>query len=486
MIAKRISGYCLIAGLVLSSALAQQVRLVNAFPHISFSEPIDLQNAGDGSGRLFVVEQAGVIKVVPNDSAIMSAATFLDIRSRVLHTQGSELGLLGLAFHPSFSDSGTFFVNYTAPNPRRTVIARFKVSAANPDSAVPSSELIILEITQPYDNHNAGQLAFGPDGYLYIATGDGGAGGDPLNVAQDRTSLLGKMLRIDISNPYGGKAYGIPPDNPYVGNQNGFREEIYAYGLRNPWRFSFDTTTQRLWCGDVGQSAREEIDIIEKGKNYGWRIMEGSICHIPSSGCDTSGLTLPVWDYGRSVGGSITGGIVYRGSLIPELVGKYVFGDFSSGYLAALTVDGIPSPFVTTLDTLPQFRLTSFGTDESRELYACLHDGSILRIEPAVISSVPLGGLPPRLLHLEQNYPNPFNASTVIRFQVSDFSMVTITIHDILGRTLSTLVNRQLIAGEHVFKWDAGKLPSGPYFLRLSARTDLGVQMLERRMLLLR
>jgi len=486
MIASRIPGYLFIAGLVLSSALAQQVRLVNAFPHVSFSEPIDLQNAGDGSDRLFIVEQAGIIKVVPNDSTAMSAATFLDIRDRVLYTQGGELGLLGLAFHPSFSDSGTFFVNYTAPNPRRTVIARFTVSAANPDSAVQSSELIILEIGQPYDNHNAGQLAFGPDGYLYIATGDGGAGGDPQNVAQDRTSLLGKMLRIDIDNPAGGSAYGIPPDNPYVGNQGGFHEEIYAYGLRNPWRFSFDAPTQRLWCGDVGQSAREEIDIIEKGKNYGWKIMEGTVCHFPSSGCDTSGLTLPVWDYDRSVGGSITGGIVYRGSLIPELVGKYVFGDFSSGYVAALTVDGIPSPFVTSLDTLPQFRLSSFGADESKELYVCLHDGSILRFEPAVISSVRLGKSSPRILDLEQNYPNPFNASTVIRFQVSDVSMVQITIHDVLGRTLSTIVNRELFPGEHMFNWDAGRLPSGLYFLRLSARTEFDVQTLERRMLLLR
>ncbi|MBI2619332.1 MAG: PQQ-dependent sugar dehydrogenase [Ignavibacteriales bacterium] len=475
------------AGLISMGALARQPRLTAAFPNLTFDKPVDLQNAGDGSNRLFVVEQPGVIKVFLNDSTVTSARIFLDLRDRVHYVSGSELGLLGLAFHPSYEDSGSFFVNYTATGPLRTVIARFTVSQNDPDSAVGASEEILLEINQPYTNHNGGQLTFGPDGYLYIALGDGGSGGDPLNNAQNLGSLLGKMLRIDVDNPTGGNAYGIPPDNPYAGGESGYREEIFAHGLRNPWRFSFDLPTGRLWCGDVGESAREEIDLIEKGKNYGWNIMEGTLCYPPTSVvCNTTGLMLPIWEYGRGVGGSITGGIVYRGALISELVGRYVFGDFVSGYLGALAFDGINPPSVTDLDALPQFRLTSFGVDENKELFLCLHDGTILRFQPTVVSSTQQKEGPPSLFHLEQNYPNPFNASTMISFQLSEISVVDLRIHDALGRVVATLVNNELPSGKHTVSWDAGTMPSGAYYCRIMVKTRPGVSSRQMRMLLLR
>lgn len=248
--------------------------LDNAFPIFSFGRPIDLQNAGDGTGRIFVADQSGLIYVLYNNDSIASArelnnrTEFLDIRDRVLYDE-SELGFLGFAFHPDFQNNGYLYVDYIADNPLRTVISRFTVDPLNANSADPGSELIILEIEQPHPFHNGGQLAFGPDGYLYISSGDGGPGGDPDERGQDLTTLLGKILRIDVDNPDGVNAYGIPEDNPFAHNNSGFREEIFAYGLRNPWRFSFDAVTGQIWAGDVGEVAREEIDIIVNGEIMG-------------------------------------------------------------------------------------------------------------------------------------------------------------------------------------------------------------------------
>jgi len=346
-----------------------------AFPGLSFSRPVDLQNANDGTDRLFVVEQAGRILVFQNSSVVSSSKTFLDIQDRV-NDVGGEEGLLGLAFHPDYASNGFLYVNYTAQSPRRTVISRFSTDPANPDSADPATELIVLQFDQPFTNHNGGQLSFGPEGYLYIATGDGGSGGDPQNNAQNLNSLLGKILRIDVYSSSSGMNYGIPPDNPFTGT--GFREEIYAYGLRNPWRFSFDPVTNALWTGDVGQDTKEEIDIIERGRNYGWRIMEGSLCFNPPAACDTSGLTLPVWEYGHDLGESVTGGFVYRGSDLPSLVGSYIYGDYSSGRIWMLQYGGVQ--FVTnTLLVDASINISSFGIDEDSELYVCGYDGVIYK-----------------------------------------------------------------------------------------------------------
>lgn len=353
-------------------------QTVNAFPNLSFDQPLDLQHPSDGSQRLFVVEQSGVIRVFDNDASATTSTVFLDIQNQV-DDNGSEEGLLGLAFHPDYESNGYFYVNYTAANPDRTVIASFQVSNQNPDAADVSSELEILTYAQPFSNHNGGQLVFGPDGYLYIAVGDGGSGGDPQGNGQNRATLLGSILRIDVDNPQNGQNYGIPPDNPYAGNTQGFREEIYAYGLRNPWRFSFDAENGQLWTGDVGQNSYEEIDIIEAGNNYGWNIMEGAHCY-DSNSCDQSGLTLPVWEYGREQGISVTGGFVYRGLTLTNLTGRYIYGDFGSGKIWALDNSDSNNPQNTEL-LEADFPISSFGVDTDNELYICGFDGSIYRLE---------------------------------------------------------------------------------------------------------
>ncbi|MDX1672092.1 MAG: PQQ-dependent sugar dehydrogenase [Balneolaceae bacterium] len=354
-------------------------QVVEAFPGLSFERPLDLQHPGDGSNRLFVVEQRGMIHVFDNDPSVAGKTTFLDIQNQVT-TAGNEEGLLGLAFHPNFENNGFFFVNYTADNPERTVISRFTVSPNDPDQADPASETEILTFSQPFDNHNGGQLAFGPDGYLYISVGDGGSGGDPNENGQDRTTILGTILRIDVDNQANGNNYAIPPDNPYAGNNQGFREEIWAYGLRNPWRFSFDATTGDLWAGDVGQGEFEEVDLIEKGENYGWDIMEGNECFEPSSNCDMSGLTMPIWVYDHSQGDiSITGGFVYRGETHRVLRGMYIYADFASGRIWALDITDLDNPVNTQLVDA-NFLISSFGVDPDNELYICGFDGMIYQL----------------------------------------------------------------------------------------------------------
>lgn len=348
--------------------------VVVAFPELLFDRPVDLQHQGE---RLFVVEQAGIISVFENDESTPAKSTFLDIRNQVKDS-GNEEGLLGLAFHPNYNTNGYLFVNYTASNPDRTVISRFEVSSADPNVANAGSEFVILEYAQPFSNHNGGQLTFGPDGFLYIASGDGGSGNDPQGNGQKLTTLLGKILRIDIDAQSAGKNYAIPDDNPFVNNTVGNREEIFAYGLRNPWRFSFDFENGQLWTGDVGQNAYEEIDIIIKGGNYGWVIMEASQC--VQTNCDMNGLELPVWEYDRSEGISITGGFVYRGSIFPEFKGKYIYGDFGSGKIWALDNATQNNPVNTELVDSP-LNISSFGVDMDNELYICSFDGRIYKLK---------------------------------------------------------------------------------------------------------
>lgn len=348
-----------------------------AFPGLSFRRPVDLQYVPDGSNRLFVLEQAGIISVFPNDRTADTKKTFLDIRAQV-DDSGNEEGLLGLAFHPDYADNGYFYVNYTASNPDRTVISRFTVSSA-PDQANATSEKVILTFEQPYSNHNGGQVGFGPDGYLYIAVGDGGSGGDPQGHGQNRKTLLGTILRIDVDKEEGGKAYGIPPDNPFANNTSGYREEIYAYGLRNPWRFSFDPETGTLWTGDVGQNAYEEIDIIEKGGNYGWNSLEGNHCYEPRNDCDRTGKIAPIHEYPRHEGISVTGGFVYRGPTLEALTGKYIYADFGTRNVWALD-NSNPGKIVNSKLLQADFAISSFGVDQDDELYLCGFDGKIHRL----------------------------------------------------------------------------------------------------------
>ena len=346
-----------------------------AYPNLTFNLPLHFGHAGDNSGRAFVVEQGGIILTFDSAATTSTVDTFLDIRDRV-NKSGWEEGLLGLAFHPQFESNGFFYVNYTAASPRRTVISRFTASPASTNAADKSTEQITLTFEQPYANHNGGCLEFGPDGYLYIATGDGGSGGDPHNNGQNTQTLLGKILRIDVNSTEGGNQYAIPDDNPFASATDGSRGEIYAYGLRNPWRFSFDLPTGRLWAADVGQDAIEEIDIIENGKNYGWSVMEGKNCFKPTTGCDTAGLALPVFQYTHADGQSVTGGYVYRGERAPSLQGKYIFADFLSGRIWALSYTvGQPA----SVQQLPKTELSisSFGVDARGELYMTAFDGKL-------------------------------------------------------------------------------------------------------------
>lgn len=350
------------------------LRPVNAFPNLTFTRPVDFQQPAGDANFVFVIEQAGVISVFENKEEVTEKKVFLDIQDKV-DDGGNEEGLLGLAFHPSFATNGYFYVNYTAANPDRTVIARYHATAG--DAADASSEVVLLEFDQPFSNHNGGQLVFGPDGFLYIAVGDGGSGGDPNGNGQNRTTLLGSILRIDVDQESGERKYGIPADNPFVGNTSGFKEEIYAYGLRNPWRMSFDSENGALWVGDVGQGAKEEIDVVVKGGNYGWNLMEGNQCF--QSGCDQTGLKLPIWDYGRSEGFSITGGYVYHGTAIPSLEGKYIYADFGSQKVWSLDFTNADEPQNTELFGAG-FNISSFGIDKNQELYLCGFNGSIYKL----------------------------------------------------------------------------------------------------------
>jgi glucose/arabinose dehydrogenase len=357
------------------AASSTAYRIEEAFPNLEFRRPVDLQSARDGTHRLFVVEQDGVIRAFNNRADEKTTVVFLDLRARV-NRDGNEMGMLGLAFSPDFKAHPEFFVDYTASKLGRRItrISRFGVSSY-PNAATAASEETVIEIGQPYPNHNGGQVAFGPDGMLYIAMGDGGSAGDPQGNAQDTRSLLGKLLRIDVSK----KPYAIPRDNPFASGSNGARGEVFAFGLRNPWRFSFDRANGDLWAGDVGQNTWEEIDRIEKGKNYGWDCREGMHAYQPESeqceACKTAhDLIDPVWTYGRSEGISVTGGYVYRGRALPDLVGWYVYGDYGMGNVWALRVDnGVPTNRLL-VDT--NILISSFGVDENDELYLCAHDPS--------------------------------------------------------------------------------------------------------------
>ena len=333
------------------------------------AQPLYVTHAGDGSGRLFIVEQAGVIRIFENGSLL--ATPFLDIRSRVL--SGGEQGLLSVAFHPQYSSNRRFFVNYTATGvatPYKSVIAEYHVSTSNPDVA-DLTERVLLEIPDRYPNHNGGLNLFGPDGYLYIGLGDEGGAGDPQNNGQNLGTLFGKVLRIDVN---GSLPYAIPSDNPFIGTA-GARGEIWAYGLRNPWRFSFDRCDGRLFLADVGQAAWEEVDIIQKGGNYGWNIMEGPACYV--SGCTTIGLP-PITSYDHTLGDcSITGGYVYRGTASPALTGWYLFADFCTGRLWSLR-ETSPNNWTMTQAAQTGLGISSFGEDQNGEVYIVDYNGGAL------------------------------------------------------------------------------------------------------------
>jgi glucose/arabinose dehydrogenase len=328
-----------------------------------------------GDTRLFVVEQGGTIRIV-KDGALL-AEPFLDLGGAV--ASGGERGLLSLAFHPSYATNGRFYVDFTNPLGDTRVVA-YRASASDPDRADPASGDTILAVPQPYANHNGGLVAFGPDGMLYVGLGDGGSGGDPQGNGQDRSSLLGSILRVDVD---AGPPYGIPSDNPFVG-VSGARDEIWAWGLRNPWRFAFDPTSGLLYIADVGQSDWEEVDVEPAdagGLNYGWNVMEATHCYGASS-CDEHGLVPPVLEYGHDQGCSVTGGFVYLGQAVPELRGAYLYSDYCAGWLRSFRYEGASVSEEREWDVGDLGQVLSFGQDAVGELYILSANGTVYRLDP--------------------------------------------------------------------------------------------------------
>lgn len=387
----------------------------------NFSDPLNLQHANDD--RLFVVEQGGRIKIIQADGSVNSVP-FLDISGQV--SNGGEQGLLGLAFHPDYATNGYFYINYTKTN-GDTQVSRFSVDPTNPDLADENSELPIIGYTQPFSNHNGGCIAFSPDGYLYIASGDGGSGGDPGDRAQNILLPLGKLLRLDVDNPSGNNNYGIPPDNPFIGNPDGL-DEIWSYGLRNPWRFSFDFTENNIWIGDVGQGEIEEINresATEGGINYGWRCYEGSMPYNTTDCPPANELTFPIAEYSSGSGSgncSVTGGYVYRGSVYTDIAGLYFFADYCSGLIGTVDANGnlvdhgnFPGNWV------------SFGEDINKELYIIDIGGDIYKVKGGETAGTEDFSINNSLSML----PNP--ASQNVVFRLKEDNLQTIQFFDIRG-----------------------------------------------------
>ena len=445
---KHILPACLL--FIFSTTLFSQDVSIELFKD-NFNQPLSLQHANDA--RLFVVEKGGKIKVIQADGTV-NATPYLDISTLV--TTNSERGLLGLAFHPDYANNGYFYVNYTNLN-GNTQISRFSVDSGNPNLADPNSELPLLSYTQPASNHNGGNLAFGPDGYLYIASGDGGGSGDPNNRGQDLTFLLGKILRIDVDSTTGGNNYGIPADNPFVGDPNAL-DEIWAYGLRNPWRFSFDFTDSNIWIADVGQTSREEINranVSEAGLNYGWRCYEGTQ-PFNTQGCPPQAdLTFPVAEYNHANGNcSITGGYVYRGSVYTDIEALYFFADFCSGFIGTLDEAG-------NLVDHGNFggSWVSFGEDINKELYIIDFNGTIYKVKGGVTAGSEEFSMENSL----RMFPNP--ASDNVSFRLENEFLESISLYDVQGRLV---VSEENISNSES-TLSIANLNSGIYFAKITA-----------------
>lgn len=439
-----------------------------AFPQIKFERPVALR-PDPVSGYLFVVEQAGVVRTFPPSDGAAHAHTVLDIRHRVLgQTIDPESGLLSMALHPSFSDNGYVYVFYVSDTPS-TRISRFTTSGT-PAIADPESEKIIIEFERSQLKHNGGDLHFGPDGYLYASIGDGGCCGDPYGHGQDLTTLLGTIIRVDV-DAGDDQPYRVPADNPFADNTEGWRPEIWAYGLRNPWRFSFHPDTGEIWVGDVGELTYEEINRVLPGGNYGWPVMEGSECLIwpPGSGigenCEHIG-TLPAYSYGRSQGVSVTGGLIYRGTRQPSVQGRYVFADWGMPRILI----GTPSEDHSSLESVVTvFRgsdpfISAFGEDASGEMHFLGYfTGHVYRFRR--------GGDENQItaqLHLEGQ--NPTRATTEITVDLLDFSVLRVDVVDAIGRRVRTVVEERLMPpGSETITVDLTGLASGTYFVTLTA-----------------
>jgi glucose/arabinose dehydrogenase len=368
------------------------VRIERAFPNLIFERPIFLTYPPDGTNRIAVMSQHGKIFWFANDQKVEEPEVMLDIVDRVEYKdREDEEGLLGMAFHPKFKQNGELFVYYTLKGKHISIISRFRMSKDNPKVADPNSEEELLRIEQPYWNHNGGTIVFGPDGYLYVGMGDGGAGNDPHGNGQKMSTLLGKILRIDVDHQDAGKKYAVPKDNPFVG-MTGARPEIWALGIRNVWRIAFDRETKKLWAGEVGQNTWEEVIIIERGGNYEWNLREGfhKFTEFKGKGPGAAPektvgkMTPPIFEYHHDIGKSITGGNVYRGKEVPQLIGKYLFADYVSGQVYALTYDEASGKATAVHPIEPkQMPVFSFGEDQAGETYFMTRQGTVYWFRPS-------------------------------------------------------------------------------------------------------
>lgn len=458
--------YILFAGILFFAANAHaQYKLLDAFPNLpTFANVIELTHAYDGSNRFFAVQQRGIVYVFNNSPTVSTRKTFINLSSKVSQS-GSETGLLGLAFHPNYETNRYFYAHFTFDSAAAlwSRISRFTTSASNPDTALVNTEVIYLTLSQPELNHNGGKIAFGNDGFLYISFGDGGGAGDPGNRAQNRAVLLGKILRINIDIPSAGRQYSIPTTNPYYGNTQGWKEEIFAYGLRNMWKFNFDYPTNRIFGADVGQGAWEEIDLIENGNNYGWSCYEGNHFFNASRCTSVTSPTFPIWEYARGgSGGSVTGGHVYRGAFLPELYEKYIYADYIDGRVWALSYDGInPTTNMLLLDTT--FLISSFGLDENYEIYVCRYSstGRIFRISNPNVITLDLK------LSLEGLYDptlNRLNISDTIRIYLHSIASPNIIVD-----SATTVIDSLTLKAIAFFR----NAPSGSYYISIKHRNSL-------------
>jgi glucose/arabinose dehydrogenase len=451
--------FCLICVSMMSNIQAQdKITLVEVAS--GFDLPVGLVHAGDA--RLFVLEKDGYIRIMDTTGQVLPDP-FLNIDAKV-NSGSSERGLLGLAFHPAYAENGFFYVNYSNSG-GHTVVARYMRDKSDLNLADPSSEMILMTVTQPFTNHNGGNLVFGPDGYLYIGLGDGGDGGDPGDRAQNGQERLGKMLRIDVD---GGTPFSIPPDNPFIGNDT-ILEEIWALGLRNPWRYSFDRLTGDLWIADVGQNAWEEVDFQPAnspgGENYGWRCKEG-LQNFNTIGCPSGdAFTNPVFVYahtGAACSGSVTGGFVYRGSKHSYLIGKYVFTDYCTGVFRSVRFDTEGNIESEVLADLQNGQFTSFGEDASGELYVTAVNGMIYRVED-LISAVE-----DQVEFADAISPNP--TSNIFSISCNEEDTFAFKIYDMHGRVVKSGLTRSsqkidcsfLAQGMYVVGYD------GPSYTRIA------------------
>lgn len=457
--------------------IAHAVDIQPAFPNLPlWDSPINIENPGDGTDRLFVVERAGQVYVFANNPTVSQRTLFLDVSAGL--ELGGECGLLGLAFHPSYRTNRYFYICYVDASPFQTVIARFTANAGNPNIADPTSQVPIIAIPQNGQFHKGGCIAFGADGYLYISLGEDGTP----NNAQSLTTLKGKMLRIDVNTPSGGLPYGIPPDNPFEGNTSGYREEIFAWGFRNPWRFSVDSDNGDVWLADVGQNTWEEVDLISKGRNYGWPKMEGPVCYPIGQPCDTTNLdgVLPVAAYNHGGGGaSITGGRIYRGPSVPTLYGNYLFADYINGRIWWIDPDNSPSTMNLIEDT--SLNISAFGADADGELYFSTFNGPIYRFAE---TATDVDARPPAIGAFHRVHPNPFSASATMEFSLANGGLATLEVFDVSGRLVMKVLDKYVLAGDHTAVWDGRDVdgraqPSGVYFCRLTVGGTLaGTQRL--------